>query len=376
MPRDIIKEASRISLKKQISSDELDSMFDDAVQLIAQHESASASLLQRRLSIGYARAARLLDQLEEAGVIGSAEGSKPREVLIASYEDYKNKSFKDPRVEPTEPEPDWKTFRLPDWKRLTKGVSSSLIFGEIAKTITAFPLSFPIGWEKDTLLMTSLIKTPHLIITGNPQSKKMECIDTILTSLLTFESPESVRMVLLDGAHYLSIYNSIPHLLTPVTSEPDKALSALRWGQAEMEHRFKEFATVDCRDIISYNKKSSNPVMHVVYVITQVDEFISYGEELIVDMLKQLTSMGDRAGIHIILVSDSLASHSIPKEIQANISNVCFFKTTWDGSLKPRNAEDLKPHELLFKNDTDNTLTKLNAPLFEESDIHAIIHEL
>lgn len=376
MPRDIIKEAGRISLTKQFSSDEVDSLFNDAVRLIAQHEVASASLLQRRLSVGYARAARILDQLEEVGVIGVAEGSKPREVLISSYEDYENGAFRKPTVESVEPEPDWKTFRLPDWKLLAKGVSSSLIFGEIGKSHTISPLSFPIGWEKEKLLMTSFIKTPHLILTGNPQSKKMEYVDMILTSLLTFESPESVRLVLLDGAHYLSIYNSIPHLLTPVTSEPDKVVSALRWGQAEMEYRFNIFARSECRDIISYNKQSSDPIMHIVYVITQVDEFISYGEKEIVEILKKLTSMADRAGIHFVLVSDSFASRSIPKEIQENISNVISFKSTWDGSSKPRDVEDLKPHELLFKNDTDNTVTKLNAPLLEEADVHAIVHEL
>ena len=59
-----------------------DALFDDALKLICQHDKASASLLQRRLSIGYARAARILDQLEMAGIIGPAEGSKPRDVLI------------------------------------------------------------------------------------------------------------------------------------------------------------------------------------------------------------------------------------------------------------------------------------------------------
>ncbi len=65
-----------------------DPLFEEAIRLICQHEKASASLLQRRLSVGYARAARMLDQLEEAGVIGPGEGSKPRDVLVKSVEDY------------------------------------------------------------------------------------------------------------------------------------------------------------------------------------------------------------------------------------------------------------------------------------------------
>jgi S-DNA-T family DNA segregation ATPase FtsK/SpoIIIE len=68
--------------------DSKDALFDDAIRLICQHDKASASLLQRRLSVGYARAARILDQLEEAGVIGPGEGAKPRDVLVKSIEEY------------------------------------------------------------------------------------------------------------------------------------------------------------------------------------------------------------------------------------------------------------------------------------------------
>jgi S-DNA-T family DNA segregation ATPase FtsK/SpoIIIE len=73
-----------------------DDLFADAVRIICQYDRASASLLQRRLSIGYARAARLLDQLEAAGVVGGAEGSKPRDVLIQNAEEFLSASVKGP----------------------------------------------------------------------------------------------------------------------------------------------------------------------------------------------------------------------------------------------------------------------------------------
>ncbi len=77
------------SLKKgSVGADGHDPLFEDALRLICQHDKASASLLQRRLSVGYARAARILDQLEEAGVIGPGEGSKPRDVLIKNPDDF------------------------------------------------------------------------------------------------------------------------------------------------------------------------------------------------------------------------------------------------------------------------------------------------
>jgi len=71
-----------------MSADGKDQLFDDALRLICQHDKASASLLQRRLSVGYARAARILDQLEAEGIISPGEGSKPRDVLIKNPDDY------------------------------------------------------------------------------------------------------------------------------------------------------------------------------------------------------------------------------------------------------------------------------------------------
>jgi len=65
-----------------------DTLFDEAIRIICQHDKASASLLQRRLSIGYSRAARILDQLEEVGAVGRAEGSKPRDVLVRDAEEF------------------------------------------------------------------------------------------------------------------------------------------------------------------------------------------------------------------------------------------------------------------------------------------------
>jgi len=71
-----------------VGGDGHDTLFEDAIRLVCQYDKASASLLQRRLSIGYARAARILDQLEEAGIIGPGEGSKPRDVLMKNAEEY------------------------------------------------------------------------------------------------------------------------------------------------------------------------------------------------------------------------------------------------------------------------------------------------
>ena len=70
------------------NGDETDDLFEEAVRTVCQYDRASASLLQRRLRVGYARAARILDELEEAGIVGTGEGSKPRDVLVKNADDY------------------------------------------------------------------------------------------------------------------------------------------------------------------------------------------------------------------------------------------------------------------------------------------------
>ncbi len=375
MPRDIIAEAQRFQSTKQLSNDELDNLFEDAVRLVAQHEKASASLLQRRLSVGYARAARLLDQLEAVGVIGYGNGSEPREVLISSYEEYQNKSFKQPTQNPTsaDSEPDFNSYKAPDWKTMLIDGAWKKMLSRLSEVYKTSPLSFPVGWDQDHLVTESLLHKPHLIITGNPQSNKLAYLDSFLTSLLSFESPANLRFVLLDGARNLHVYKNVPHLLTPVTAEADKALAAVRWGHMEMEHRFNIFTKENCRDISEYHKTGNTRMCHIVYVITQVDDYMSYAPKELSDSLKLLTSKGARAGIHIILVSDNLASHSIPNEIQENISTVISFKSTWSGKSTPKDTEDLKPGELLYKNDKENTLTKLVAPLILESEVLSLL---
>lgn len=379
MARDIIGEARRFSLSDSYAHEEQDSLLDDAIKLVVQYDKASASLIQRRLSMGYARAARILDQLEAAGVIGSGNGAIPRDVLVSSYEDYQKGKFKQSSqpADETEPEPDYSNFSLPQWKKLLKSDSSfRRCLSKMTETGNPNPFSFPVGWDKNELTVESLITSPHTIITGSPTSNTLAYLDTLLTSLLCFETPNTFRLLLLDGARYLHLYNGIPHILTPVTGEADKVLSALRWGIGEMEHRFQEFQKTECRDITSYNKTSTTPICHILFVVTRVDEYFSYATKEITDAVKRLTSLGARAGIHIILTVDSLTSRTIPNEIQENIPTVISFKNTRVGTAKTIDTEALHPDELLYKNDRENILQKLQAPLITEEEVRIIVKEL
>ena len=158
---------------------DLDDNFKEAVEVIVQYDRASPALLQRRLAIGYARAARLMDQLETAGAVGPRDGAKPREVLIRSYNEIMGKGAGETKGNTDDP------FEVPSNYKVPKGLSLSkgdkIFQGEylsdvvnsrlLKETKVGFPI--PLGFdEKGKLYIESLLNVKNLIITGNTLSQK------------------------------------------------------------------------------------------------------------------------------------------------------------------------------------------------------------
>lgn len=375
MTKDIIQEAQRLFLAQSYSTDEPDQLLDDAIKLIVQHEKASASLLQRRLSVGYARAARLLDQLESVGVIGPAEGSQPRDVLVSSYEEYKNGISKKTPQQDAETELNLNTQKYihPDWKKTVRDGELKKILTQLSSPKNTSNLSISIGWSKDTLIKESLLRSPHIIITGNPTSNKYAYLDTVLLSLLIENTPDEFRLILLDGANYFHQYDKLAHLLAPVTSDADKGLAALRWGIAEIEHRLQAFKMENKKNISEHNKTNENLYPHILYVITQIDEYMSYAPHEIYECLKRITSVGHRVGVHLLLTTDLITSKSIPTEIQENISLVIQFKATLKSNTRPQAAVLLPADSLLYKTDFMDTWDQLKAPLITDDEMQHVL---
>lgn len=261
-----------------------DDLLEEAVKVVIQYDRASASLLQRRLSIGYARAARIIDQLETARVLAESDGtSKPRKVLIKSIKDYvaKNISDQDSKKENIEE----------NYKKYIPKIADFL--NNEVKSLTK-PTDLP-------YLNTNLEMVGNLIICGNVISKKYEYIKTYLLFLLSKFDLNAVRLIIDDNTGMLGKFNKIPHLLTPIVNSPDTSLSTLIWLSRELDRRIE----------IMNEKDETFP--SIIY-ICNISSFFTEDMYLII---KRLSSMGAYAKIHLILVGDRLGD--FPKSIKDNI---------------------------------------------------------
>ena len=121
-----------------------------------------------------------------------------------------------------------------------------------------------------------LLKMPHLLIAGSTNSGKTVCINTVLLSLLYQNTAATLRMIMVDPKRVeLTMYNGIPHLLTPVITDAAKTVNALKWCIGEMDRRFTLLADSGKRDIGSYNKTAVEPLPYIVFVIDELADLMA-----------------------------------------------------------------------------------------------------
>jgi S-DNA-T family DNA segregation ATPase FtsK/SpoIIIE len=177
-----------------------------------------------------------------------------------------------------------------------------------------------------------LVQTPHLLIAGSTGSGKSVCVNSIILSILYQLSPQECRLMLIDPKIVeLKLYNDIPHLLTPVITEPKKAFQALQYCIYEMERRYACLDSMGVRDIRSYNrriKERNIATEKLPYIVVIVDEFADLmattGKEL-ESTVARLAAMSRAVGIHIVLATQRPSIDVITGLIKANIpSRIAF----------------------------------------------------
>ncbi len=203
------------------------------------------------------------------------------------------------------------------------------------------PLGFAIGKDiSGEPVVGKLNKMPHLLIAGQTGSGKSVMINTLLTSLLYRNSPSDMKLILVDPKQVeMAPYEDIPHLLTPVITEPEKTISALKWAVNEMERRYKLLAEEKVREIESYNSRMSQRGKHisvqdedgneqqvsegkmpyVVIVIDELADLMMVAARDVEALIVRLAQKARAVGIHLVLATQRPSVDVITGLIKANV---------------------------------------------------------
>lgn len=181
-----------------------------------------------------------------------------------------------------------------------------------------------------------LNKMPHILIAGATGSGKSVCINGIITSILMRAKPSEVKMMMIDPKKVeLNVYNGIPHLLTPVVTDPKKASMALKKVVAEMEHRYELFSETGTRNLEAYNKyiqkqneltDEKQPLLpYIVVLVDELADLMMVAAKDVEDSITRLAQMARAAGIHLIIATQRPSVDVITGIIKANIpSRIAF----------------------------------------------------
>jgi len=239
------------------------------------------------------------------------------------------------------------------------------------------PLSFGLGLNvSGNPENADLAKMPHLLIAGSTGSGKSICINSIIVSFLHNNSPERLRMILVDPKRVeLSMYNGIPHLLSPVISDPGKAVNALKWAVKEMEDRLVKLQDEGARDIDSYNtKKGVEKLPHIVIIIDELADLMASNSNGIEAGIVRIAQMARAVGIHLIVstqrpsveVITGLIKANIPARIAFRVASQIDSRTILDGS----GAEKLLGNgDMLFLQGDLNKPRRIQGAFLTEDEV-------
>ncbi|MCR4580165.1 MAG: DNA translocase FtsK [Treponema sp.] len=249
-------------------------------------------------------------------------------------------------------------------------------------------MAVPVVLGKDILgkaQLIDLVKTPHMLIAGATGSGKSVCVNSLILSILYKRSYQDVKLILVDPKVVeLKLYNNIPHLLTPVITEPKKALQALQYCLCEMERRYALLDGMGVRDISNYNAKIKEQNIcteKLPYIVVIIDEFADLmatsGKEL-ENIVARLTAMSRAVGIHLVLATQRPSVNVITGLIKANIpTRIAFMVASRTDSniiIDTVGAEKLLGRgDMLYASAVDPAPTRIQGTFISDQEVEDVV---
>jgi DNA segregation ATPase FtsK/SpoIIIE, S-DNA-T family len=275
------------------------------------------------------------------------------------------------------------------------------------------PLTLALGKDiAGNPMCADLGKMPHALIAGTTGSGKSVAINAMILSLLYKSKPDEVRMIMVDPKMLeLSVYEGIPHLLTPVVTDMQEASNALRWCVGEMERRYKLMASLGVRNIVGYNRKvkeaikrgepikdplfqpesdaiieaMAHPTLeslpYIVVVIDELADMMMVARKKVEELIARLAQKARASGIHLILATQRPSVDVITGLIKANIpTRIAFQVSSRVDSrtiLDQMGAEHLLGHgDMLYMGTGSNIPQRLHGAFVDDNEVHRVVSHL